>query len=223
MTILPHSPFLDSTLVLATGVESITAPDLSDRSVAVVANSDTAMVISTMSADAALDLEHTPVLVLGAVTNSSSCGGVEGHAATYRRPYAPSKVDDRAPQITVGALAKPNRDDCRMSPVNPRLAGIKPGPQDSIPQSASASPPCLRELAGVALTGTPAVFSLDSRIHKVMLALADELADELRTINEPLLLRQFAPDRERAQANRTNKQSNNQHQLGHRFISFDRI
>jgi hypothetical protein len=43
-------------------------------------------------------------------------------------------------------------------------------------------------------TSSPADFSLDVRIHRAMLAVADELADEQRTINEAILLRQFTSE-----------------------------
>lgn len=59
-----------------------------------------------------------------------SCGGVEGHAAAHLRPYAPSKVDDPIPQITAGALAKPNKSPAVWIGSADLAAGIKPGPQD---------------------------------------------------------------------------------------------
>jgi hypothetical protein len=133
--------------------------------------------------DAALDLEITPVSALGAVTNSSSCGGVESrHADHFRqdRPYDPVASAACAGHAAVKGVGRPT-------------AGVASGPQDSTPDPASGSPTCTEvgKLAGVALNGTPAVFSGDVRIHNIMLAVADELTDELRTINEAILFREF--------------------------------
>ena len=75
-----------------------------------------------------------------------------------------------------------------------RSLGTRTQEQDpaSIPDPASVptSLPAENLTAGATLSA-PAVFSDDVRITQIMLALADELADELRTINEAILLREF--------------------------------
>ena len=70
-------------------------------------------------------------------------------------------------------------------------ASIEPTPQ--APATPSPGVETTAGDTGENIVSSPAAFSLDIRIHNIMLAVADELADEQRTINERLLLQQFAP------------------------------
>ena len=73
-----------------------------------------------------------------------------------------------------------------------RLLGTGQESQASSPESAEDAPS--GQLGWQARdTASPAVFIPDARLQGVMLALADELADEQRTQNEKILLEQFAP------------------------------
>lgn len=180
------NPFSSELAPAMVNPESITAPDLTDRSVAVVANSVSDGVFSgslpsgeikpsvtlvcspsdfnsvVTNTDTALDLEETPIPESGAVTNSSSCGSTESRRAVDRSSI---RMSGRLDGLDDGFDA--------MQPIPQATAGVASCPQDSIPEPAQAPLPVMRAetAAGETNPPSPAAFF--------------ELLTALNTINHP--------------------------------------
>jgi hypothetical protein len=188
MNALPN-PFFDSALVPAVAAESVATLDLTDRLDVAAANFNPAR--SPLADDTALNLEITPVSVLGAVTSSELAGAEMERAVPVRSLGIRTQEKDPALiPFSDGVLRRslPTAETA-LSVTTARA------PSEFIPDPTSGSLPIPTEVgklaAGATTLSAPAVFSDDARIHKIMLAVADEVADELRNINEAILFREF--------------------------------